>query len=264
MRHLIRFCVLLCCFDVFSADLTVSLPGKQVEFSLAELKQQLPLKRVQLYDPVYEQQKSYQGFLLTDVLTLAGYQSAMQGDELKLVASDGYAPAMPLSLVAGEPVLAFAETGKADFEFAAVTQGKAKLSPAPFYLVWTQGAAAKHNPWPYQLVKIELVSFADTYAALYPTGVPQNSAVYQGFLLFKSQCLSCHSINLQGGEVGPELNAPKNVTEYWSEANLRAFIKNSNSFRYKSKMPPFSHLKEQQIDQLLAFLRHSKERKLRL
>lgn len=251
-------------YSLAAADLTVSLPGHQLDYPLAELKQQLPVKRVELYDPVYGQQKSYLGFLLTDVLKLAGYQNGMPGDELKLVASDGYAPSMPLSLLAGEPVLAFAEAGKADFEFEAVTQGKAKLSPAPFYLVWTQGAAAKHQPWPYQLVKIELVSFAETYAALYPTGVTQDSAVYQGFLLFKSLCLSCHSINLQGGEVGPELNAPKNVTEYWSETNLRAFIKDANSFRYKSKMPSFSHLKDEQIEQLLAFLRYSKAHKVQL
>lgn len=81
---------------------------------------------------------------------------------------------------------------------------------------------------------------------------PQNSAAYQGFLLFKQSCISCHSNNLQGGELGSELNAPKNVTEYWTEAHLKAFIPNASGYRYKSKIPAFPQLSSQDMDRLVA------------
>ncbi len=85
----------------------------------------------------------------------------------------------------------------------------------------------------------------------------------QGFALFKQHCLKCHSINLQGGALGPELNAPKNVTEYWQRHDLKAFIKNPESYRYQSKMPAFSFFSDAEIDAVLAYLQQMKQQKIR-
>ncbi len=169
------------------------------------------MQRIKLFDPVYNSEKSFEGVSLLQLLKAAGYKPGQAADEVVLTASDGYAPSMPLEyLLDDQAVLVFAESGKKDFDFESVEQGKTMLSPAPFYLVWKQGKAVeKTRPWPYQLVKLELVSFEQRYPKLYPTNAEQNSAAYQGFLLFKQSCISCHSINLQGGELGPELNAPK-------------------------------------------------------
>ena len=97
--------------------------------------------------------------------------------------------------------------------------------------------------------------------------IPQNagdeSPQMKGFAIFKSSCIRCHSINLQGGDLGPELNAPQNVTEYWRPEILRAFIQNSTAFRYKSKMPAFPDMTAKQLDQLLAYLKHMKEHKIK-
>jgi mono/diheme cytochrome c family protein len=261
--------VLLCCslsLPLYAQRLDIQLPDQKVSWTLADIKQKVPVQQIKLFDPVYNSDKSFDGVSLLQLLKAAGYTAGQEADEVVLTASDGYAPSMPLEfLLDDQAVLVFAESGKKDFEFASVAQGKAMVSPAPFYLVWKQGKAVeKTRPWPYQLVKLELVSFQQRYPKLYPTNAAQNSAAYQGFLLFKQSCISCHSINLQGGELGPELNAPKNVTEYWTEDHLKAFIPNASGYRYKSKMPDFPQLSRQDIDHLVAYLTYMKDYKIQL
>lgn len=249
---------------LYAQSLDIQLPDQQLRWNLADIKQKVPVQHIRLFDPVYNSDKSFEGVSLLQLLKAAGYKQGQSADEVVLTASDGYAPSMPLEyLLDDQAVLVFAETGKKDFDFAPVAQGKAMVSPAPFYLVWKQGKAVeKTRPWPYQLVKLELVSFQQRYPKLYPTNAAQNSAAYQGFLLFKQSCISCHSINLQGGELGPELNAPKNVTEYWTEDHLKAFIPNASGYRYKSKMPVFPQFSAEDIDHLVTYLKHMKDYKI--
>lgn len=251
---------------LYAQSLDIQLPDQRVSWTLAEIKQKVPVQHIKLFDPVYNSEKSFDGVSLLQLLKAAGYKQGQSADEVVLTASDGYAPSMPLEfLLDDQAVLVFAETGKKDFDFAPVAQGKAMVSPAPFYLIWKQGKAVeKTRPWPYQLVKLELVSFQQRYPKLYPTNAAQSSAAYQGFLLFKQSCISCHSINLQGGELGPELNAPKNVTEYWTDDHLKAFIPNASGYRYKSKMPTFPQFSSQDIDHLVAYLKHMKGYKIQL
>jgi mono/diheme cytochrome c family protein len=270
MNRLLASVLLLLCGVLSSAlcaqSLDIQLPDQKVSWTLADIKQKVPVQQIKLFDPVYNSDKSFEGVSLLQLLKAAGYKQGQSADEVVLTASDGYAPSMPLDfLLDDQAVLVFAETGKKDFDFAPVAQGKAMVSPALFYLIWKQGKAVeKTRPWPYQLVKLELVSFQQRYPKLYPTNAAQNSAAYQGFLLFKQSCISCHSINLQGGELGPELNAPKNVTEYWTEDHLKAFIPNASGYRYKSKMPTFPQLSSQDIDHLVAYLKHMKGYKVQL
>ena len=137
------------------------------------------------------------------------------------------------------------------------------VSPAPYYVVWEEGEKLGESvPWPYQLAKIEVVNFKQKYEKLYPHEAATDGPIMKGFVTFKNQCLRCHSINLQGGDVGPELNSPQNVTEYWSKSNLKKFIKDATSFRFKSKMPPFPNLSNDEIDQVLDYLEFIKGSKL--
>jgi mono/diheme cytochrome c family protein len=155
--------------------------------------------------------------------------------------------------------LAYQEHGRAG-RFSEVDQGKAKISPGPFYVVWENGAL--DVPWPYQLVKVEAVAWATKFPRVVPPKVSADSTVMKGFILFKNDCIRCHSINLQGGDVGPELNAPQNVTEYWRPEVLQDFIRDAPGFRFKSKMPSFTSLKSEQISQLIAYLSHMKNFKI--
>ena len=189
MNRLLASALLLLCGVLSSAlyaqSLDIQLPDQKVNWTLADIKQKVPVQQIKLFDPVYNSDKSFEGVSLLQLLKAAGYKQGQSADEVVLTASDGYAPSMPLEfLLDDQAVLVFAETGKKDFDFAPVAQGKAMVSPAPFYLVWKQGKAVeKARPWPYQLVKLELVSFQQRYPKLYPTNAAQSSAAYQGLSL---------------------------------------------------------------------------------
>lgn len=245
-------------------DLTIVYQGKEKVFTLKELKSKLKTVTVTIDDPVYKRQKTYDGFIFKEVLTLAGIEESATGDEIVFTAVDGYAPNTSFESIKNRKgILVFREKGKKDFEYEKVAQGKSLISMAPYYLVWEEIKTADLMvPWPYQLVKIEVVNFKQKYEKLYPKGATLDSDVMKGFILFKNQCIRCHSINLQGGDLGPELNAPKNVTEYWAKNTLKDFIHNASSFRYKSKMPTFAHLKGEEIDHIFKYLEHMKEHKI--
>jgi len=246
-----------------SADLQIVTPEKSTTLALSAMRAKLQSHVVEIDDPVYGSKKSYDGFRLTDVFRMAGFAPDQSADEIVFTAADGYSPNVSFDAVkAHVAYLVYEEHGERE-AFAPVQQGKTKLSPGPYYVVWAEGTKVGEGmPWPYQLVKIEVTSFADKYPLLYPTGSAATSAEHKGFLLFKSECVRCHSINLQGGEVGPELNAPKNVTEYWQSEVLRAFIKDAPSFRYKSKMPPFAQLSDADVQNVIAYFHYMANHKI--
>jgi mono/diheme cytochrome c family protein len=258
------FALLACLPHAVAAgdEITVVLPGVEAKFSLPQLRARLKEVSVTIDDPLYKQRKTFDGFLLADLLKEAGLADTASGDEVVFTAKDGYSPNTSFGMMrAHRAIVAFREQGKPAFENLA--QGKAMVSPAPYYLVWEEGAKlADKVPWPYQLVKIEVVDFKVKYAKLYPDGVAAASDVMNGFLTFKKLCVACHSINLQGGDVGPELNAPLNVTEYWPIATLKRFIRDAPSFRYKSKMPAFPQLNEKQVGHVIEYLKHMKGQKI--
>jgi mono/diheme cytochrome c family protein len=142
------------------------------------------------------------------------------------------------------------------------TQGKEMITPAPFYLVWRaiDGGDANYK-WPYQLVSLSIESVDRRYEkAAPPAGA--SAQVQQGFRLFVQHCASCHSVNLAGGDLGPELNVPRNITEYWPAGHLAAFIRAPDSYRAGSKMPGFGHLADAEHAAILAYLAAMRERKI--
>lgn len=266
MRSLIFIMFFISGLVQASPLLTLQRDGQQQQLTLAQLKQQLPVVQVSIDDPVYHVRKQYQAFELKALLQTYGFVLDAQADELVMTALDGYAPPIAVEALQRYPAyLAFAEVGKADFSFAKVQLGKSSESPAPYYLIWQVAPdQVEQLPWPFQVVSIKKVSLAQQYAAMYPTpqaSNPQRHAAQRGFQLFRQHCVRCHSINLQGGVVGPELNAPKSVVEYWPEPHLRGLIKDASSYRYRSKMPAFNQLSAQDIDDLLAYFRQMSTQK---
>jgi mono/diheme cytochrome c family protein len=228
-------------------------------FTLAQLRSRVAEDPVSGFDPYYQRVKHWRTLPLEPVLRLAFPEGELRGKEFTLRASDGYTvPVSGSRLLEGGAALAFAD---ADGAWEPI--GPLHANPGPWYLVWkgtTQNDLTTHpRPWALASVAIE------PFEAVFPLVVPKTKdpKVMQGFALFRQQCLKCHAINQQGGHVGPELNVPKNVTEYRDEAFLRAWIRDPFSFRV-SVMPASAHLSEEELSALLAYLAAMKDAKIQL
>lgn len=258
-------------------SLQIILPTGTRALPLSELKRALKPQTLTVHDYAdYDGAvKTFEGFRLADVLNYAGL-ARTGGDVVSFEALDGYATTLPFDkLQAPQPLglIAFREVGVSD-DWTPVKKGSNMVSPRPFYLVWgmadgSDSPEARQRPWPYQLVTIRIIDFKQTYNLLYPQGVAETDPVYRGYHLFAiggydgSPCLSCHSLNQQGGKVGPELNIPKNITEYRDDAFLVAWIKNAPSFRVSTDMPAFQdRLTDDNIQDILAYLRWMKDHKV--
>ncbi len=75
----------------------------------------------------------------------------------------------------------------------------------------------------------------------------------EGEKLFHSQgCSSCHKVNGQGGNVGPDLSNIANAghSRQWLAQQIRA----PKSHKPSTVMPSFSNLSDQQVNDLVAYL----------
>ncbi len=213
------------------------------------------------FDPVFKRAKKYEAIplkpYLEKLITASNLDTA--NTEIIFLCKDGYNPGMPLSKVLqSAPYLAIrdleAPEGK---NWMDTLQGKW----GDFYLVWLNHAEdTKGYTWPYGLAHLQFKASDAAYKA----AMPMEKKMVAGFELYKEKCMKCHSMNMVGGVMGPEMNVPKNITEYWSIADIKAFVKNPYSYRYNSKMPPVAHLKDKELDQILDYISYMKGQKIEL
>lgn len=240
-------------------------PGEVATLDLVALKAAGKLDALEVVeaevaqDPAYHKAMRYRGWRLDDVLALIPELKTLDATqhELRLIALDGYTVTWPLAeLTGGAGVIAFEDKAQPDGkEWSSFMQGKREVTPAPFYLVWDKTPYGPQRPWPYQLARISVLATATAYGKAYPGHLAADAQVMVGFGVYKQRCMSCHSVNLSGGELGPELNVPRNITEYWSEEHLRGLIKNPRAYRARSVMPAFPDLSDADVDALLTYLR---------
>jgi mono/diheme cytochrome c family protein len=211
-------------------------------------------------DPHFKNlEKDFIGYALTDLLKIAFDHFHFDTAQAIVLfeCTDGYTPTTPLSLLYGKnrPYVVSAD--------AAAATGKKWMSGfekfAPFYLVWDDYLPADHRyVYPYSLVKIKVLSIKKAFKNAYPSDNPD---MVKGFSLYSQNCMKCHAINKVGGVMGPEFNYPKNITEYWSEADIIAFAKNSPSFRINSRMPPVTDLKDEEFAEIVKYLKYISKHK---
>ncbi len=227
---------------------------------LAELKSRFGAEAVTVDDYYLKRPMRYNAISLKKILTSFAAESPGY-DEFIFRCADGYlAHVSRADFEAGKLDSFYLALGEGGDSFKSnIPQGKALISPEPFYAVATDKAGFATLSWPYELIAIELVNFKAMFPKLYSAGLEKNAPTKAGFDIFRKECLKCHSLNLQGGDIGPELNIPQNITSYRDEKYLRAFIRNASSYRAKSKMPPFPNLKEEEIGYVLAYLRKMKD-----
>lgn len=244
--------------------------GKPIQtLTRKDLAEKIPSTRLTVENPTTSQPAPYQGAALPALLTVVYGDRWQHAELVKFETRDGYQPVVPVSHISQHSgLMAYADAGQDRLQALGDGHG-GTVDPGPFYLVWEniQDRGARQDPWlqwPWQLAKVELTSIEREYPQTAPPP-GASEAVVRGFNGFLSHCAKCHQINGEGGAIGPELNVPVNVTEYWQNDWLPKFIADPQSIRHNSKMVGYqsaSPEKSAEIDDIVAYLRAMKERKL--
>lgn len=225
--------------------------GAGREVTLAEVEAALGSgQKVRTLDPYYSAHKVFWGWSASEFLGWAF--PGQEGGEVELRAVDGYEVRLALSQLArDEAFLVYA-----DAELPSMAPiGPRAVDPGPLYLVWQgeEHTDLTTHPRPYSVVRLrrlenERVRFGP------PDGFAEGSLERRGEQLFESRCLRCHALNQVGGKVGPDLNVPRNILEYRAEADVVAYIRDPQSFRYGT-MPSHTDLSAEDLSALVGFLR---------
>ena len=242
------------------ADLTVVQAQGPKRILTSNDFRQLHLDSIVVQDPVYNKHKRYAGYWLSDIFNLAGVHPD-PSTVWTFTALDGYKASIAAADVLQSGVKGFVAIEDLDKEegWEKIKQGKEWISPGPYYLVWQtplEDVTPKVKlPWPYQMVEISIHTADEEQQKLFADSKDKSESVTRGYKIFRQNCMACHSLNLQGGVVGPELNVPKNILEYQDRKFLKEFIGNPSSFRARSKMPNFDKtLSEQDLNDVLDYL----------
>lgn len=215
-------------------------------------------------DPVYHKRKQYEALSLEELLKTHTSFKKLEVKKYQLVfeCEDGYKPIMSLPLLqSAKSYIAIrdveAPKGKS---WLPIIKAGHEMKAAPFYLIY-EGVSANNTAykWPYNLIKIHLVPIDEAKTLQMPM---DDSKAQAGFRLFQENCLVCHAVNKIGGSMGPELNYPKSVTEYWKIESLKAFIQNPADYRNGVKMPKIKDLTAEDVDTIVYYLTYMADRKL--
>ena len=226
----------------------------------AALEKGCGVTTVELDDPYYGRRMTYVACPLVKVLEMGFGEPVadLASADYLLRARDGYVkPATGKRVVEPGGWLALADaTREKAGEPGWAPIDRKQVDPAPFYVVWSGPGQQDTNlyPWPYQLVRIEIGSIAAEYPDIVPRTAAAGTAAWRGFDIFKTECVACHAINGQGGKVGPELNVPQSIVEYRPVEQIKAYVRNPETFRHTS-MPAHEHLSAAQLDDLVAYFR---------
>ena len=213
-------------------------------------------------DPVYHKTKKYQA---VSALVLLKNEIDLSKVDIKntliiFECIDGYKPEMSLELfLKTNPFLAFKDMdAPKGSNWEKIVKNGNEMNADPFYLVYTSVSSDNQEyKWPYNVIKFRLESKNKNIEALQPK---DDEKAMKGFALYQKHCITCHAINGIGGEMGPELNYPKSVTEYWKETELVDYIVNPASFRNKVKMPTLG-ITKQQSQEIVDYLKYMSEHK---
>lgn len=215
-------------------------------------------------DPVYHSTKRYNALPLSQLLATYTTIKKLNPEKYQIVfeCEDGYKPMMPLQKIMDSKAyvaVSDIDAPKGQLWSEIIKDGH-EMKAAPFYLIYEAVPANETDyKWPYNLVKIQLVNNSLNTALIAPKDDPKAQA---GFDLFDKNCVTCHAINKIGGTMGPELNYPKSVTEYWKKDQLKKFIQHPASFRNNVKMPTLTNITPRDIDQIFYYLEYMSDHKI--
>lgn len=230
---------------------------------LAALDKIVTARPLRIFESHEKRERVYQVYSSQSLFDQIFGKEWRMADEIVFHCQDGYQPSIPVAkFLAYDAYFAFASADGSPFTLTNVLQNNEIVELGPLYLVWDNlksrvllddGA----SDMPYQVIGVELTSFATRFPNLFPpSDAPQE--VQQGFLHFRRHCLACHMINGQGGGKAPELNYPVSVTEYIKPSYLKRWIDDPSSIRYNTSMPAMAAEtpeREHVIEKIIAYLK---------
>jgi mono/diheme cytochrome c family protein len=255
-----------------AADVVFKSHGKIVRaVSVSELTALLPPRDITVWDPHEEKEVAFQAFAANDLFAKIYGDDWNKSEEALFTCSDGFQPSLPMAEFGShQGYLAFSRNDSPEFSVASPDK-REKVPLGPFYLIWEnikdpsirrQGTIPG---WPYQVTTIDLIRFADRFPRMSPPP-GSSAAVQRGFFEFRKRCLSCHTVNGDGGGKGVELNYPANPTEYWRGDWLKRWITDPKSVRYNTEMHAFNRdgaSWEENLDAIIAYLKVMAQNKKR-
>lgn len=213
---------------------------------------------------------AWRGIPARKLLDVAFDKNWEKAEEILFTCEDGYQPSIPVAKFKQyDAYFAVARADQEAFTMVNKLRNGETVQLGPYYLVWDNIKAADlkiegASDQPYQIVKMELISFAARFPQMAP---PKGSsaAVQRGFLNFRKHCQSCHTVNGEGGGKGIELNFPVSVTEYIRDDFFKKWLKDPPAMRWNASMPalnPALPKRDAVVDDILAYLKAMAKRKL--
>lgn len=204
-----------------------------------------------------KKQKNYLGVNTKEIfkILIENYKIQPSEYDIRFYCKDGYCPTIPLyQLLEGNGFFVVKELYSSD-----LTAKDLNAKYSPVYLVWDVPLDDHSHSFPYGIKQFQFIKKDNQYPKAIP--ISNSKDIIQGFMIFKDHCIKCHSVNLEGGTMGPELNIPMNITEYWKIEQLKRFIIAPSLFRENSKMPQLDNFNKEQIDLLIKYLQFMSNQK---
>jgi mono/diheme cytochrome c family protein len=240
--------------------LAVTVGGATRQFASPELLARSDVATIEApHDVSYERAMTYRAVPLRALLS--GLQPEVT-DTIEMRATDGFVVQLPAALIEGAaaPWLAIEDPAHPWPPLPGKT-----TSAGPFYLVWVNPERAGISPeqWPYALARLTAVAspLQRWPAIAVDKSAPVKAPARRGQSAFITNCLTCHRLAGYGeATVGPDLLRPMPVTTYFTDAGLRALIRNPASVRSwpEQHMPSFDAavIADSDIDAVIAYLRY--------
>jgi hypothetical protein len=239
--------------------------GKEVKaLNLEQLKKIGKPENITIFDPHQEAERTYSGFNINRLLDQVYGKNWQKTDEVLFTCADGYQPSVPVAdFKENQAWLVYAVKNSKQFTLDNKAQHEKNIKLGPYYLIWNNHKTTKGTDafsWPYQVVSLNLIDFKTKFPRLIPPG-NASLQVKNGFLAFRKNCMTCHSINGEGGKKSIDLNSPRNLTSYIPDKKLAAWIANPSAIKPGTTMPALSPgLKNRNkvIQDIIAYLKAMK------
>ena len=246
-----------------ASDIEFKADGKTVKsLSVEDLRMIAPVVSLKVFEAHEKKDRIYRAIPVRPVFDKIFGKDWEKAQEVVFTSIDGYQPSIPVAkFLAHDAYLAFAYEDDGPFTMVNTLQNNEKVPLGPLYLIWDNLHSkalleSGASDMPYQIKTIALSLEAPYPHTLPPSG--SSAQVQRGFAHFRKYCISCHTINGEGGGKAPELNYPASVTEYIKPEYLKRWIEHPQSIRYNTAMPALGQEipdRDKVADEIIVYLK---------